>query len=254
MQAALWPHCQICRLWLLIAFKGRHCLLVTSGTLHRVKKKKKKKRRCCCGSSSPRTTTPLPEERSPFSGFLLCFSGDYQLLLVRRQAAKEKASMRAASNYVLPRVARQLLQLLRWLQVLLWCHWSLWPFISASRWSVSVRRPQSVLIHSSRKSSRGQKRRYFTPLLLLFPLPASFVVSWKKKNSVPVVCTLDISSPSWKIRIEDNPVDFLRTKGFKCISGSMCYPNASSLFLNVPVAVATNFPLSQNSNYVPNRK
>ena len=95
MQAALWPHCQICRLWLLIAFKGRHCLLVTSGTLHRVKKKKKKKRRCCCGSSSPRTTTPLPEERSPFSGFLLCFSGDYQLTCA---AASSKGEGKYASS------------------------------------------------------------------------------------------------------------------------------------------------------------
>ena len=199
MQAAFFqPQCQSCRLWLLMAYKGRHCLLVTSASLQNVKKKKR--RRCCCGSSSPRTTTPLlPEERSPFSGFLLCFSGDYQLTCA---AASSKGEGKyASSKQLLQRVARQLLQLLRWLQVLLWCHWSLWPFISASTWSVSVRRPQSVLIHSSRKSSRGHS---VSPLLLAKTVsfsPCLSVLSWKRKNSVPVVCTPDISSPRWKIRI-----------------------------------------------------
>ena len=118
MQAAFQPQCQSCRLRLLMAYKGRHCLLVTSASLQNVKKKKKKRRRCCCGSSSPRTTTPLlPEERSPFSGFLLCFSGDYQLTCA---AASSKGEGKyASSKQLLQRVARQLLQLLlRWLQVL----------------------------------------------------------------------------------------------------------------------------------------
>ena len=94
MQAAFQPQCQSCRLWLLMAYKGRHCLLVTSASLQNVKKKKR--RRCCCGSSSPRTTTPLlPEERSPFSGFLLCFSGDYQLTCA---AASSKGEGKYASS------------------------------------------------------------------------------------------------------------------------------------------------------------
>ena len=95
MQAAFFqPQCQSCRLWLLMAYKGRHCLLVTSASLQNVKKKKR--RRCCCGSSSPRTTTPLlPEERSPFSGFLLCFSGDYQLTCA---AASSKGEGKYASS------------------------------------------------------------------------------------------------------------------------------------------------------------
>ena len=181
MQAAFQPQCQSCRLRLLMAYKGRHCLLVTSASLQNVKKKKKR-RRCCCGSSSPRTTTPLlPEERSPFSGFLLCFSGDYQLTCA---AASSKGEGKyASSKQLLQRVARQLLQLLlRWLQVLYYDVIGLY----GRSFPLQHGQCQCVVLNlswyiSSRKSSRGHS---VSPLLLAKTVsfsPCLSVLSWKRK-------------------------------------------------------------------------